>query len=260
MWDGDLITVPGWDELAAAFLSQVARWVFGTGVVSNIIIVLLSVIMISRGGRELYRSVHEALGKARGLAGVAARFVRRVTDTVGTTLRTMPRVMVLFNVSVTVSILSLNGVWLIASWGISASMTNLWNAYIWSSWELPGGVPWQSFTGFYTLVCVAFLFAAWLFPSRDNRDSPAIPVAFGAALAPVLLAAPLFGLLVLGTPLNLAYSLLVWLPRGSAAWEQWDGLGELWLYIGAVVAYSAATVAAMKLAARGAGRWRTASR
>lgn len=74
----------------------------------------------------------------------------------------------------------------------------------------------------------------------------------------MLLAVPLLVLLAIGTPLNLAYSLLVWLPPGAAAWEAWAGLGELWLYIGIIAAYCAAVAAVMRCAGHGGRRRSTA--
>lgn len=249
VWD-DVITVPGWDELIAVFLSRVARWVFGSGVILTIVIGLISAVMVVRGVIDLYRASRAATHEAGRLAVGAVEWGRGVAGSIRKRLSRTSPVMVVFNVTVGMLMLSLQGLWLVASWGISDRLSELWNAYTGSSRDLPVGVPWQSFTGYYTIICAVLLLIAWLV--RDVH----IGLATWAAFVPVLSALPLFIILVIGTPLNLAYSMLVWLPRGAAAWEQWDGLGELWLYIVIIAAYCATTFAAMKLADYGTRPWR----
>lgn len=248
--------IPALRDLIGSAIAGVARWVFGSGVISGVIVIAITTYVYVKSLIELRdRSVGLFNGLKNGVvtgAGTFAAAARRVR----TTLSAMPLVSLVLNIARTLAILSIQALWLIASWPLSSLLTRLWNAYIWEAWEMPVGVAWESITGYYTVGCAILLVVAWIISSieRANWDDWGEGVAGFLALGPFLLGIPVFFIMIVGTPILIILSMIIEL-FGSGD-STWDGLGEIWLAGISIGAFCGITYLAVALSRACVEWWR----
>lgn len=237
---------PRFDEIVGALLSTVARWLFGSGVLSGIVITLILTVLAVRSWLELVRDSRAGATWLASRLGTGATRTTVIARLVREQLAGLPAVRIVLGVAVTVLVLALQGLWLFASWGASSWLTDLWNAYIWGAWELPAGEPWRSVTGYYTVWCAVVLAGAWAAAAWAGRDVSARrdrleAAGLLAALLPAVAPIPLALILVLGTALGILWTAVALVVDRSSIGAYWADLGGLWLYVAGLAGFVAGT-------------------